>query len=84
MKEAQEDIQEKIKHVLIPLHEKISEKEKKELLTRYNITFRELPKIALKDPALVGLQAKKQDVIRITRNSPTAGKIYFYRGVSSD
>ena len=84
MKEAQEDIQEKIKHVLIPFHEKISEKEKKELLSRYNITFRELPKISPKDSALVGLNAKKHDVIRITRNSPTAGKTYFYRGVSSD
>ena len=84
MKKEQEKTQEKINHVLIPLHEIITEKEKKELLTRYNITFRELPRISPKDPALTGMKVKVRDVIRITRISPTAGKTYFYRGVSSD
>lgn len=76
--------QEKVNHILIPLHEKINEKEKTELLNRYNITFKELPKISVKDPALRGMQLKQHDVIRITRDSPTAGKIYFYRGVMYD
>ncbi|MCA9478013.1 MAG: DNA-directed RNA polymerase subunit H [Nanoarchaeota archaeon] len=76
--------EEQARHILIPLHEKISEKEKKELLERYNVTVRELPKISPNDPALAGMEVKQNDVIKITRNSPTAGKTYFYRGVSSD
>ena len=76
--------EQQVKHILIPTHEKISEKEKKELLTRYNVTIKQLPKISANDPALRGMDTKRHDVIRITRLSPTAGKTYFYRGVSND
>lgn len=69
------------KHVLIPKHTKISEKEKKELFERYNITLKELPKIKKSDPAIASLNAKAGDVIKIERDSPTAGKAVFYRGV---
>ena len=37
------------KHILIPRHIKLSEKEKKELLEKYNITLAELPRIMKKD-----------------------------------
>ncbi len=82
MKEEQETPH--VHHVLIPLHEKLTDKERKELLARYNVTFRELPKIIIGDAALTGMDVAVGDVIRITRVSPTAGKTYFYRGVSSD
>ncbi len=72
---------EQIKHTLIPIHEKISETEKKELYKKYNISFKELPKILIKDPAIRHLEPKVGDVIKITRNSQTAGKAIFYRGV---
>lgn len=75
---------EQINHTLIPLHEKISENEKKELYTKYNITFKELPKIIIKDPAIRHLEVKVGDVIKITRNSPTAGRAIFYRGVTNE
>jgi DNA-directed RNA polymerase subunit H len=71
----------KIEHLLIPEHTKISEKEKKELLERYQISEHELPAILLKDPAIAHLNAKPGDVIMITRKSPTAGESVFYRVV---
>ncbi|MFP4119214.1 MAG: DNA-directed RNA polymerase subunit H, partial [Candidatus Woesearchaeota archaeon] len=72
------------RHVLVPKHEKISDTEKKKLMERYNITVKELPKIPKSDPALVGMDVQQGDVIKIIRNSPTAGETIFYRGVSSE
>ena len=70
-----------IQHVLIPKHKKISEKEKKELLEHYKITINELPSISKKDPALAETDVQEGDIIKIERESPTAGHIVFYRGV---
>ena len=67
--------------MLIPKHEILSEKEKDELLKKYKITLRNLPKILVSDPVVVALKAKVGDVIKITRNSPTAGKSIYYRAV---
>lgn len=74
----------KIQHQLVPEHEKISDEEKAELLEYHNITTKQLPKILITDPAIKHLQPKENDVIKITRNSPTAGQITFYRGVVSE
>lgn len=71
-------------HILIPEHTKISEKEKEELFKEYNITIRELPKIFKTDPAITNLDAKENDVIKITRKSSTAGSSVFYRGVINE
>ena len=71
-------------HVLIPKHKKLSEKEKKELLERYHITLNELPAISKSDPALADMDLDIGDVIRIERDSPTAGRTIFYRGVASE
>lgn len=69
------------KHILIPEHKKLSEAEKKKLLEKYNINFRELPNILTTDPAIESINVKEGDVIKIVRKSPTAGKVVFYRGV---
>ena len=69
------------KHQLVPKHVKVSEKEKAEILKKYNITVKELPKILLDDPALTNLEVKVDDVVKIIRNSPTAGEFVFYRCV---
>jgi len=71
------------KHVLIPKHAKLGEKEKKELLETYNITLKELPKIMKDDPAIAHLDVKPGDIIKIIRDSPTAGKSVFYRVVTN-
>ena len=72
------------KHVLVPKHSKVSEKEKKELLEKYNMTTVELPKIFKNDPALSNLDATVGDIIKIARKSPTAGDVLFYRVVTDE
>ena len=69
------------KHVLIPVHKKLIETEKKKVLEMYNITFRELPNILVDDPSIQHLDVKEGDVIKIIRKSPTSGEFVFYRGV---
>ncbi|MBD3313441.1 DNA-directed RNA polymerase subunit H [Candidatus Woesearchaeota archaeon] len=69
------------KHILVPKHAKLSDKEKKEVLERYNASERELPKILQSDSGIMNLNASAGDVIKITRDSPTAGEITYYRVV---
>lgn len=69
------------KHILVPKHTKISDKEKKELYEKYKISFNALPKILRTDPAVKEFNVKVGDVIKITRKSPTAGETIFYRGI---
>lgn len=69
------------KHVLVPKHAKLSEKDKQALLERYGITVKGLPRIRSDDPAIAALDVKTGDVIKIVRKSPTAGEAIFYRGV---
>jgi len=71
------------KHLLVPKHIKLSEKDKDKLLEKYNISVTQLPKILKKDPAIKDLKLKQGDVVRIIRKSATAGEIEFYRGVSN-
>lgn len=73
-----------VQHILVPKHRKLSEKEIKDLLEQHKITVNELPSIQKSDPALAELDAEEGDVIRIERDSPTAGKTVFYRGVSNE
>lgn len=70
------------KHVLVPKHSKVSEKELKEVLERYSIEINMLPRISKSDPAIANLDVKEGDVVKIVRNSPTAGRALFYRRVS--
>jgi DNA-directed RNA polymerase subunit H len=71
-------------HSLVPKHEKLDDKEKKELLEKYQITPKELPKILKKDAAIKELGAKPGDIIQITRKSETAGVSVFYRCVVNE
>ena len=47
----------------------------------YNIGVEELPKISIYDAAIVDLGLSPGDVVKITRDSETAGKSIFYRVV---
>ncbi len=69
------------KHVLVPKHSKLSEKDKKRLLEKFNITINELPKINSKDAAIIDMKLKSGDIVRIERPSRTASKAVFYRAV---
>ncbi len=72
------------KHILVPKHVKLSDKEKKEVLEKFNSTLRELPKILKDDPAVINLNAVPGDVIKIMRQSPTSGDAVFYRVVLNE
>ena len=72
------------KHVLIPQHIKLSEKEKKQVFEAYHISVNELPRISIKDPALASISVKAGDVIKITRESPTAGTTFYYRAIVNE
>jgi len=69
------------KHKLVPPHVILNDKEKKELLKKYNITLNQLPRIITSDPMIKKLDAQVGDVIKITRSSATAGSIPYYRVV---
>ncbi|MGV8171589.1 MAG: DNA-directed RNA polymerase subunit H [Candidatus Woesearchaeota archaeon] len=66
-------------HVLVPKHEKCSETEKKAILKKYNITIADLPKISINDAAIVDMDLQPGDMVKVTRDSQTAGRSIFYR-----
>jgi DNA-directed RNA polymerase subunit H len=57
----------------------MEEGEIKSLLSTYHLTLEQLPKIYQDDPAVKAIKAKPGDVIRIVRESQTAGKAESYR-----
>ncbi|CAG0997485.1 DNA-directed RNA polymerase subunit H [Methanosarcinales archaeon] len=70
-----------LKHIMVPNHEILIEDEVKKVLTEFNVEKEQLPKIRVIDPTVVASKAKIGDVIRITRESKTAGRSYYYRMV---
>ena len=68
-------------HVYVPKHEIISKNEAQKVLEQFNCKPTELPLIFVTDPAILGLGVKPGDMIKITRNSPTAGESLYYRYV---
>ena len=68
-------------HDLVPLHQIISEKEKKEILDKYKIEPNQLPKILDTDPVCISLGAKPGQILKITRKSHTAEESFSYRFV---
>ncbi|MCD1294004.1 DNA-directed RNA polymerase subunit H [Methanocella sp. CWC-04] len=68
-----------LKHVLVPHHELLPEDEVITLLEAYRIEKGQLPKIKTSDVVAKQLEAKAGDVIKITRNSLTAGRAVAYR-----
>lgn len=70
-----------LKHVLVPKHEVLSENKVQDLLEKYKITLKHLPRISSSDPVIKAIEAKPGDVIKITRRSMTAGRTVYYRVV---
>jgi len=71
-------------HMLVAPHEKCSEAEKKRVLSTYNVTAVQLPRILDTDPAIRHLGVQAGDLIKIVRVSPTAGSTVFYRIVTRE
>ena len=61
-----------IPHTLVPKHTHLNEKERDELLAKYNINLSQLPGILKNDPAIKHLGLKTGDIIKIERASRTA------------
>ena len=69
------------KHQLVPKHILLTEREKEELLQKFGISLRQLPRISLEDAAIKEMNPKIGDVVKIMRKSATAGESEYYRVV---
>lgn len=68
-------------HELVPFHEIAKPEEVDDVIKKFSINVKQLPKISGVDPAVQLLGAKPGDIIKITRESPTAGKFVGFRYV---
>jgi len=68
-------------HVLVPKHEIVPSEEREKLLNEYRVQPYQLPRLKASDPGAKAIGAKPGDIVRIIRDSPTAGKYTSYRYV---
>ena len=66
-------------HMLVPTHEIMTEEEIADEFSDVEYDFKNLPKIRSNDPVVKAIDAKVGDVLRITRESQTAGVFVTYR-----
>lgn len=64
---------------LSPQYRIMPKEEIDQLLSKYGIVIKDLPKIKIIDPAVKILDAKEGDVLEIKRKSKTAGQYNYYR-----
>ena len=69
------------KHVLVPKHEILSAEQAKVVLDQFKVTAHQLPVIKNSDPVAEAIGAKPGDILKITRDSQTAGRAISYRHV---
>ena len=68
-------------HVLVPKHEIVKPDEREKLLKEYRVQPYQFPHLKASDPAVLAVGAKPGDIVRIIRDSQTAGKYVSYRYV---
>lgn len=68
-----------LQHNLVPEHIILTDEEAEEVLLEKNITEDQLPKILPNDPVVKAINAKEGDILKIIRNSETAGTFISYR-----
>lgn len=72
---------ESISHFLVPKHILVPKEVTSEILQKLGVKLEQLPQILRDDPVIEYLKLQKNDVIKIVRDSPTAGKTIYYRRV---
>ena len=65
--------------MLVPKHEIMTEEEISEEFSNVDYDFKDLPKIRADDPVVEAIGAEPGNVLRITRESQTAGVFITYR-----
>jgi len=65
--------------MLVPKHEIMTEEEISEEFSDVDYNFKDLPKIRADDPVVEEIGAEPGNVLRITRESQTAGVFITYR-----
>lgn len=68
-------------HEYVPKHEILKPEEREKLLKEFRVQPYQLPHIRASDPAVKAIGARPGDMVRIIRDSPTAGKYVAYRYV---
>ena len=66
-------------HMLVQKHEIMTEEEISEEFSDVDYDFKDLPKIKANDPVVEAIGAEPGNVLRITRESQTAGVFVTYR-----
>ena len=66
-------------HMLVPKHEIMTDEEISEEFSDADYDFKDLPKIRANDPVVEAIGAEPGNVLRITRESQTAGVFITYR-----
>ncbi len=70
-----------LEHEFVPRTEILDDEELEEVLEAYDIRKEQLPKQLDKDPASIAVGARPGNVVKITRESQTAGRSIAYRVV---
>lgn len=68
-------------HFLVPKHYLLPKEQADKLLKEREIIIEQLPMIQKNDPAIKDFKPIKGEVVKIVRNSPTAGRTIYYRRV---
>ena len=71
-------------HILVPDHIILTDKEKDDLIKKYDIELNQLPKILTSDPVSISIGAESGQVVKIIRKSHTAKESIAYRLVVED
>ena len=68
-------------HFLVPKHYLLPKEQAEKILNELGILPKQLPLIQKNDPAIKDFTPLSGDIIKVVRNSQTAGQTIFYRRV---